>query len=83
MSLEHKAIVGAKGEILPRKKLREIAGINPGDQVMVIAKKNEFLIRKILTVDDAFNLPIIDSDTPENLKKQIKNEISLGLDIGI
>ncbi|MHA1520907.1 MAG: hypothetical protein ACTSRK_12055 [Promethearchaeota archaeon] len=75
MSTKDTVIVGTKGEILPKKKLREKAGIFPGDQVIIMASPNEFIIKKVLTVDDAFNLPIIDSSTPEEIEKQIKEEI--------
>ncbi len=67
--------VGTKGEILPKKKLREKAGIFPGDQVIIMASSNEFIIKKVLTLDEALDLPIIDSATPEEIKRQIKEEI--------
>lgn len=76
MSLENEIIIGKKGEILPKKKLRQISGFFPGDKVLIRASKNEMVIKKIYTVDEAFDLPRIDSDTPKNIKKQIKEEIS-------
>ena len=36
---------------------------------------DEFLIKKVLTVEEAFNLALIDSASPLELKKQIKAEI--------
>ena len=67
--------VGNKGEILPKKKLREAAGIFPGDRVLIKASSNEFVIKKVLSVEEAFNLALIDSDSPLELKRQIKEEI--------
>ena len=75
MITEEVALVGRKGEILPKKKLREAAGIFPGDRVLIKASSNEFVIKKVLTVEEAFNLALIDSDSPLELRKQIKEEI--------
>ena len=75
MITEEVAQVGKKGEILPKKKLREAAGIFAGDRVLIKASTNEFVIKKVLTVEEALNLEQIDSATPLELKKQIKEEI--------
>ena len=69
-------IVGSKGEILPKKKLRNISGIFQGDQVIIRASANALLIKKILTVEEALKLPIIDSSNAKDLKIQIKEEIN-------
>ena len=75
MIVKDLTIIGTKGEILPKKKLREAAGLFPGDQVIIQASSNELIIKKVLTVEEAFKLPIIDSGTPEEIKIQIKKEI--------
>ena len=37
MIIEQESKVGKKGEILPKKPLREYSGINPGDKVFIEA----------------------------------------------
>lgn len=75
MITEELAQVGKKGEILPKKKLREVAGIFPGDHVLIKASANGFVIKKVVSVEEAFNLEVIDSATPLELRKQIKKEL--------
>ena len=69
--------VGNKGEILPKKALREIAGIKPGDHVSVEARPGELLIRKIYSVEEALNLPVISEGTVENIEKELEEEAKL------
>jgi len=66
--------VGNKGEILPKKALREIAGIKPGDQVLIEARLGELLIRKIYSVEEALNLPGFSEGTAEEIEKEIEEE---------
>ena len=75
MSSIEKVKVGSKGEILPKKKLREISGIKPGDTVMIEAIQGELRIKKILTIEEAFSLPIISKGTPDQIEKEINEEI--------
>jgi bifunctional DNA-binding transcriptional regulator/antitoxin component of YhaV-PrlF toxin-antitoxin module len=69
--------VGNKGEILPKKALREMAGIKPGDHVSVEARPGELLIRKIYSVEEALNLPVISEGTVENIEKELEEEAKL------
>jgi len=66
--------VGNKGEILPKKALREMAGIKPGDHVSVEARPGELLIRKIYSVEEALNLPGFSEGTAEEIEKEIEEE---------
>ncbi|MHA2031624.1 MAG: AbrB/MazE/SpoVT family DNA-binding domain-containing protein [Candidatus Kariarchaeaceae archaeon] len=66
--------VGKRGEILPKQPLREIANINPGDRVLIEATPGEFKIRKIYTMDEAFDLPIIATGTIEEIEREIDQE---------
>ncbi|MHA1894662.1 MAG: AbrB/MazE/SpoVT family DNA-binding domain-containing protein [Candidatus Helarchaeota archaeon] len=75
MNIIDKAKVGKKGEILPKKKLREIAGIKPGDDVLIQAADGELIIRKIYSIEEALNMPIISSGTPESIEKDIEEEL--------
>jgi bifunctional DNA-binding transcriptional regulator/antitoxin component of YhaV-PrlF toxin-antitoxin module len=66
--------VGTKGEILPKKKMREAAGIHPGDRVTVSISPGQIHIRKILTVNEALSLPIIKKGTIEEFERMIADE---------
>ncbi len=74
----HETIVGKKGEILPKKKLREAAGIKPGDRVVISTSPGEIHIRKVLSVEEALDLPVIRSSSVEEYESDmetIQNEI--------
>jgi bifunctional DNA-binding transcriptional regulator/antitoxin component of YhaV-PrlF toxin-antitoxin module len=43
MIIEEKVKVGKKGEILPKKPLREISGIRPGDNVLIEAQPGRLI----------------------------------------
>ena len=77
MTIQDKTIVGKKGEILPKKPLRELAGINPGDEVLIEACKGELIIKKIYSIEEALNMPIIASGTAESIEKDINKESAL------
>ena len=72
--------MGKKGEILPKRVLREIANIKPGDKIMIEASPGELRIRKILTVDEIFELEKISRDAPEDIDKQVEKEIKLQME---
>ena len=75
MTIQDKSIVGKKGEILPKKPLRDLAGISPGDEVLIEAFKGELIIKKIYSIEEALAMPIISSGTPESIEKDIEKEI--------
>ncbi len=68
------AIVGKKGEIIPKKKIRNIVGILPGDRVLVCASSNQLIIKKILSIDEIFELPIIATGTPSEIESELEEE---------
>ena len=70
----HEAIVGKKGEIIPKKKIRDIMGISPGDRVLVCASSNQLIIKKILSIDEIFELSIIASGTPSEIESELEEE---------
>ena len=74
MTIKDKVIVGGKGEILPKKPLRDAAGIKPGDTVYIEARRGELIIKKIYSVEEAFAMPIIATGTPESIEKDIEAE---------
>ncbi|MFX0140299.1 MAG: AbrB/MazE/SpoVT family DNA-binding domain-containing protein [Candidatus Hodarchaeota archaeon] len=77
MTIKEKIIVGKKGEILPKKPLRDLAGIKPGDEVLVEAYKGELIIKKIYSVEEALSMPIIATGTPESIEKDIEEELKM------
>jgi bifunctional DNA-binding transcriptional regulator/antitoxin component of YhaV-PrlF toxin-antitoxin module len=74
MTIKDKVIVGKKGEILPKKPLRDAADIKPGDEVIIEAHKGELIIKKIYSVEEALAMPIIAMGTPEDIEKDIDKE---------
>lgn len=74
MTIQDKIIVGKKGEILPKKPLRDAAGIKPGDEVLIEAHQGKLIIRKIFSVEEALNMPIITTGTPEGIEREIGEE---------
>jgi len=77
MTTQDRTIVGKKGEILPKKPLRDISGINPGDEVIIEAHKGELIIKKIYSIDEALAMPIIATGTPDIIEADIKEEREL------
>lgn len=77
MTFQDKTIVGKKGEILPKKPLRERSGIYPGDEVIIEAYPGELIIKKIYSVEEALAMPTIATGTPESIEKDIKEEREL------
>ena len=74
MTTQDKTIVGKKGEILPKKSLREVSGIKPGDEVLLEAHEGQILIKKIYSVDELLEMPIIVEGTAEEIEKEIEEE---------
>jgi len=74
MKTEDKTKVGNKGEILPKKPLREFSGIQPGDTVLIEAEPGKLIINKVLSIEEALEMPVIAEGTPESLEKDIKKE---------
>lgn len=74
MTIQDKTIVGKKGEILPKKPLRDIAGIKPGDEVLIEAFKGELIIKKIYSIEEALSMPVIDTGTPTSIEKELEEE---------
>ncbi|MHA2271981.1 MAG: AbrB/MazE/SpoVT family DNA-binding domain-containing protein [Candidatus Hodarchaeales archaeon] len=72
MSDTEKAIVGKKGEIYTRKRLRDLAGIEPGDEILIEASPGELRIRKILSLQELLELPKISSGTVEEIERDIE-----------
>lgn len=72
MTLIDKTFIGKKGEILPKKNLREVSGMNPGDKVMIEAYPNKMVIRKVLTMEEVFQLPILAKVKLENFSEEIQ-----------
>jgi len=74
MTTQDKTIVGKKGEILPKKFLREVSGIKPGDEVLIEAHEGQILIKKIYSVDELLEMQIIAEGTAEEIEKEIEEE---------
>lgn len=79
--LDDVIIVGKKGEILPKKNLREIAGISPGDRVVIKASPGTLIIDKIYSAKELLAMPIIASGTAEELENEINEEAKKQFDM--
>ncbi len=66
--------VGQNGEILPKARLRRIAGIKPGDKVIIQASFGELIIRKILTIEESLALPKFAKYSSEGAEAAINAE---------
>ena len=77
MIIDEKVKVGKKGEILPKKPLREISGIRPGDNVLIEAQPGRLIINKIFTVKELLEMPIISQGTVESVEKDIEEEMKI------
>lgn len=75
--IQDKTEVGKKGEILPKKPLRDFAGIKPGDKVLVEAFEGELVIKKIYSIEEALSMPTIARGTPESIEEDINKESQL------
>jgi bifunctional DNA-binding transcriptional regulator/antitoxin component of YhaV-PrlF toxin-antitoxin module len=74
VTTQDKTIVGKKGEILAKKTLREISGIKPGDEIIIEAHLGQLLIKKIYSIDELLEMPIISVETSEEIAKEIEEE---------
>jgi len=77
MTIDKKVKVGKKGEILPKKPLREISGINPGDNVLIEAHPGQLIISKIYSVEELLEMPIISERTAQSVEKEIEKEVKI------
>lgn len=48
-------VVGSKGELYPPRRVREAAGIAPGDKVLYIAASGRITVIRIPSLDEAFS----------------------------
>ena len=77
MTIDEESKVGKKGEILPKKPLREFSGIYPGDKVLIEAQPGRLIINKIYSVEELLNMPVISKGTAESIEKDIEEEMKL------
>ena len=75
MIIDENSRVGKKGEILPKKALREFSDISPGDKILIEAQPGRLIINKIYSVDELLEMPIISEGTAESIEKEIEEEV--------
>lgn len=56
-----------------KKTLREISGIKPGDEILIEAHFGQ-IIKKIYSINELLEMPIISEETAEEIEKQIEEE---------
>ena len=73
------AVVGKKGELILKKKEREIANIKPGDKVLIIGMLGEIIIRKVPDIEQLLKRKLdmkpIDIQEWENEKRRLRREM--------
>jgi bifunctional DNA-binding transcriptional regulator/antitoxin component of YhaV-PrlF toxin-antitoxin module len=71
---EKKSKIGKKGEIYTDKELRNLVGINPEDEIFIIAKPGILIIKKIPTLKQILSNEPLASLTIEEFER-ISSEI--------
>jgi len=77
MTIEDQSKVGKKGEILPKKPLRDFSGINPGDNIIIEALPGRLIINKIYSVQELLEMPVISEGTAKSIENDIKKEANI------
>ena len=75
MRIDENSRVGKKGEILPKKALREFSNINPGDKILIEAQPGRLIINKIYSIDELLEMPILSQSTAESIEKEIAEDV--------
>lgn len=75
MRIDENSRVGKKGEILPKKVLREFSNINPGDKILIEAQPGRLIINKIYSIDELLEMPILSQSTAESIEKEIAEDV--------
>lgn len=74
MTLVDETKIGAHGEILPKKQLRDALGFHPGDRVWLEVRGNELRVRKVLSIEEIFHQPPLARVTPEEVERELEEE---------
>ena len=72
--LTDKTIIGTRGEILPKKKLRQVAGFKPGDHVVLEARKGQIIVRKVFSPAEIVARRPIGRITSDELERELDKE---------
>ena len=78
------ARVGKKGEIVLKKPERDIAGIKPGDEVVIIGRPRGIIIRKIPSLESLLSKSykvVLTLEELKKLRREIRKEIDERLSI--
>ena len=75
MLIDKNSRVSKKGEILPKKLLREFSGIKPGDSILIEAQPGRLIINKIYSIDELLEMPILSEGNAENIEQEIEEEV--------
>lgn len=74
MDIVAKGYVGKKGEIYIEKRIREIAGLKPGDDLMVSVYHNAIIIKRIPSLDDILNKKPLATVSVEEIEEISREE---------
>ena len=73
------AVVGKKGELILKKKERDIANIKPGDKVLIIGMLGEIIIRKVPDIEQLLKRKLdmkpIDIQEWESERRRLRREM--------
>ena len=62
--------IGKKGEVVIKKREREVAGLKPGDTVLMIARPGEVVIKKIYSLEELLKRPPVASAPVKEFLKE-------------
>lgn len=69
-----KTTIGTRGEILPSKSLRQVAGFKPGDHVFLEAREGQIIVRKVFFPAEIMARPPIGRVTADELERELDEE---------
>ena len=72
--VSHTTTVGKRGEILPKKTLRQAAGLQPGDTVQLEAREGQITIRKVHSPAEILARKPVTRSTPRDLEAELDEE---------
>lgn len=73
MRVVARGYVGKKGEIYIEKRIRELAGLRPGDDLVVFVRDHELVVRRIPRLSDILGkkaLAVIDVEEIERISEE-------------
>jgi bifunctional DNA-binding transcriptional regulator/antitoxin component of YhaV-PrlF toxin-antitoxin module len=75
---EKKSKLGKKGEIYTDKRIRELVGLKPEDEIYILAKPGVLIVKKIPSIDEILSkepLASISIEEFERISESMQKEV--------